>query len=109
MGAIGLPGDLSSTSRFIRASFHTENSKGDGVTDLFHLLASVAMPDGSVRVGDAYERTEYSTVADLEAADYYYRPYDGAGIVTVSLSRANTDGSTLERYPIVRTAPMAQN
>ena len=109
MGAIGLPGDLSSSSRFIRATFHTSHHRGGGVTDLFHLLASVEMPDGSVKVGDLYERTEYTAVADLITSDYYYRTYDGAGIVTLRLSSENLDTPLLIRHPMLRTSPVIQN
>jgi len=53
MGALGLPGDYSSSSRFIRALFVKENSISEqneksNVNQFFHILNSVAMPKGCV-------------------------------------------------------------
>ncbi|MBR5816174.1 MAG: choloylglycine hydrolase family protein, partial [Anaerotignum sp.] len=53
MGAIGLPGDWSSPSRFVRAAFVRENSippEGAEVSQFFHILSSVAMPRGCVQL-----------------------------------------------------------
>ena len=51
LGALGLPGDYSSASRFIRALFVKENSVSErneksNVNQFFHILNSVAMPKG---------------------------------------------------------------
>lgn len=78
MGGLGLPGDLSSMSRFVRADFHLRNSHGKlGVPHFFHLLYSVAMPKGSVMTPEgAEEYTQYSCCCDLENNKYYYTTYD---------------------------------
>ena len=111
MGAIGLPGDLSSTSRFVRATFHRAHARGkNDVSTLFHLLTSVGMPNGSVNVGEAYERTEYTTVTDLSTLTYYYLAYDASAIHSVSLLAENIDTPSLIRYPIVTVfSPKSQN
>ena len=112
MGAIGMPGDLSSTSRFVRALFHksyTRCDAGSSITSFFHLLSSVEMPDGSVKVGEYYERTEYSTAVDLKELTYFYRHYDSATISAVSLKSENLDTSTLISYPILIGKPTYQN
>ncbi|MBR6514964.1 MAG: linear amide C-N hydrolase [Clostridia bacterium] len=82
MGAMGLPGDLSSMSRFVRAAFHTRNSPaGLGYTHLFRLLYSVAMQKGSVITPDGREEyTQYSCCCDLEANKYYYTLYDDLNV-----------------------------
>ena len=51
MGAIGLPGDLSSQSRFVRATFVKMNSvSGEGenesVSHFFHILNAVEQQRG---------------------------------------------------------------
>ncbi len=78
MGALGLPGDLSSMSRFVRGDFHIKNSpKGLGTSHLFRLLYSVSMPKGSVITPEgAEEYTQYSCCCDLENNKYYYTTYD---------------------------------
>lgn len=110
MGAIGLAGDLSSQSRFIRAAFHSAHAVySENIASFFHLLSCVEMPDGSVRVGDAFERTEYSSAADLTAITYYYRAYQSAGISAVRLFSEDLDTSPLIRYPILHVPPTYQN
>lgn len=82
MGALGLPGDLSSMSRFVRGAFHTKNSpKGLGVNQLFHLLYSVAMPRGSVITPEGTdEYTQYTCCCDLVNNKYYYTEYDDLNV-----------------------------
>ncbi len=82
MGALGLPGDLSSMSRFIRAAFHTKNSPiGLGINQLFHLLYSVAMPKGSVITPEGREEyTQYTCCCDLLNNKYYYTEYNNLNV-----------------------------
>ena len=109
MGAIGLPGDLSSDSRFVRAVFHRANNRGAGLATLFHILSSVAMPDGSVKTDSGFERTEYSIGADLVNLIYSYRHYDGLSTHAVKMSDTDIDGSILVTYGIVKdSAPIFQ-
>ena len=110
MGAIGLPGDLTSTSRFIRAAFHLSHSLDTpSVTSLMHLLSSVEMPNGSVKVGDSYERTEYTSLVNLSTMTYYYRTYESTGVAAVRLFSENLDGNTLIKHPIISIAPCYQS
>ena len=82
MGALGLPGDFSSASRFVRAVFVKENSVSDGseeesVSQFFHILAAVAMPRGCVLTHDGQlEYTRYSSCCNTESGVYYYTTYD---------------------------------
>ena len=110
MGALGMPGDLSSTSRFIRAAFHTAHARrSDSPTDLFYLLSSVAMPDGSVKVGDFFERTEYTSCVSLNTLTYYYRAYDSAAISAVRLFTEDIDARSLITYPTKTNEPLYEN
>ena len=110
MGALGLPGDLSSQSRFIRAVFHKTCARDiDGYAAIFHLLSSVAMPDGSVKVGKSFERTEYTTATSLSSITYYYRSYDSLGICSLNLFSENLDTPRLIRYAVLTPEPISQN
>lgn len=110
MGGLGLPGDLSSMSRFVRATFHKSHSQNkDGLYEIFHLLSSVEMPDGSVKVGESYERTEYTSAVSFSTPTYYYRHYDAAGISAVKLFSENLDLPSLIRYPVAKSAPLYIN
>ncbi len=103
MGAIGLPGDLSSSSRFVRAAFHRANSNGKGsLTDILHLLSSVAMPEGSVKIGCGFERTEYVSAVALDTLVYSYRTYDSPNIYSVGLFEEDITGKELITYEFIK-------
>ena len=108
MGALGLPGDLSSQSRFIRASFVKENSvaetgEAEAVSQFFHILGSVEQVNGCCRVGDdQYEKTIYTSCCDTDRGVYYYTTYENRQITAVHLRRGSMDGGSLMRFPLVR-------
>ena len=104
MGAIGLPGDLSSTSRFVRAAFHSSNCKADSAANLFHLLSTVMMPEGSVKTELGFERTEFSSCVDLNRLIYYYRHYDSLNTRAVHMNKESLDGDALIRHEIKKEA-----
>lgn len=103
MGAIGLPGDLSSQSRFVRAVFHREKLvKTENPCDLFHLLASVEMPKGSLKLGELYEYTLYSSVVDLVSLTYHFRTYDSMSAESISLQAIDQFSRSLVTCPLGR-------
>jgi choloylglycine hydrolase len=101
MGALGLPGDFSSASRFVRAVFVKENSVTDGseeqsVSQFFHILASVAMPRGCVLAHDGqFEYTRYSCCCNTDSGVYYYTTYDHPAPRRVDLHAVDLTSSTL--------------
>lgn len=106
MGAMGLPGDLSSASRFVRGAFVKLNSRcGEGeeesVAQFFHILNAVAQQRGCVRLGEGrYERTIYSCCCNIDRGIYYYNTYENCGLTAVELHRENLEGSGLAAYPM---------
>lgn len=106
MGAMGLPGDLSSQSRFVRAAFVRLNSvcgdsEQESVSQFFHLLGSVEQQRGCVKMEDgSYEITVYSSCCNTDKGIYYYTTYEGSGIHAVDLHREDLEGSTLSVYPM---------
>ncbi len=108
MGALGLPGDLSSQSRFVRAAFVKLNSvsgqdEAESVGQFFHILDSVAQPKGCCRVGEGYEVTLYASCCNTDKGIYYYTTYGNRQITAVNMHRESLDGMLLARYPLVRT------
>ena len=102
MGALGLPGDLSSESRFVRAAFHKLYHRPSGdVTDIFNLLSTVSMPNGSLKLGDSYEITAYSSAANLKSLTYYYKTYGSTSLCSADLFSENLSSPTLVTYPLV--------
>ena len=108
MGAMGLPGDLSSASRFVRAAFTRLNSvsgpsEAAGVSQVFHILASVAQTRGCARAeGGGYEITVYSSCCNLDSGVYYYTTYENSRITAVDLKREDLDGTEPVSYPLIR-------
>ncbi len=101
LGALGLPGDFSSASRFIKATFVKYKSKSgssekESVNQFFHILDSVAMPKGCVLVRDGEcEYTRYSSCCNVDKGIYYYKTYDDFNIKKVELSSFNLDDAKL--------------
>ena len=108
MGAIGLPGDLSSNSRFVRAAFTKWNSvsgetEAESVNQFFHILGSVEQQKGCVQLENkAYEYTIYSSCCNTDQGIYYYKTYENSRITAVRLFEADLEGKELVSYPIRR-------
>lgn len=104
MGGMGLPGDLSSASRFVRVAFTKLNAvsgtgEAESVNQFFHILGSVEQTRGCCAVGDRYEITQYTSCCNATRGIYYYTSYENSRISAVDLRLENLDGETLVRYP----------
>ena len=104
MGAIGLPGDLSSASRFVRAVFTKVNSiSGDSeeesVGQLFHILGSVEQTKGLNCVRNKeYEFTLYSSCCNVDKGIYYYTTYNNRQISAIDMYKENLNGEKIVAY-----------
>lgn len=109
MGALGLPGDLSSQSRFVRASFVKMNavsggSETESVSQFFHILGAVDQPRGCCRVGEGqYEVTIYTSCCNLDRGIYYYTTYDNHQITAVDMHKTDLNSADLTCYPPITT------
>ncbi|MBE5883830.1 MAG: choloylglycine hydrolase family protein [Lachnospiraceae bacterium] len=107
MGAMGLPGDLSSASRFVRAAFTKLNSvsgtsESESLSQFFHILGAVAQQRGCVHMGNGqYEITIYTSCCNTDKGIYYYTTYENHQITGVDMHKENLDGSELVAYPLV--------
>lgn len=100
MGGIGLPGDLSSSSRFVKTSFLKLNSvfgktEKEIVNQFFHILYFVYQIRGAVKVGDKYEITHYTSCCNTDKCIYYYTTYNNMKINSVSLFEENLKSDKL--------------
>ena len=106
MGAIGLPGDASPASRFVRAAFLRWNSRAPreeraNVSQFFHILDSVSMVRGMVLTEEGREDvTTYSCCVNACTGVYYFKTYDNHRIQAVDMRRADMDGSGLISYEL---------
>lgn len=112
-GSIGLPGDFSPTSRFIKAVFLKLNSVCDGsergsISQFFHLLDAVVMPDGIVATPNGkFEKTDYSCCINADEGIYYYKTYSNHQITAVRLNNADLEGNGLTEYPLATEQQIA--
>lgn len=105
LGAIGLPGDYSSASRFIKAGFVLLNSKCEpneesSVNQFFHILDAVSMPRGCVEVNGKQEITVYSCCCNTSNGVYYYKTYNNSQICYVDMHHEDLDARELIIYPL---------
>lgn len=99
-GAVGLPGDFTSTSRFIRAMFmlnatvtHNKkmNTPDEAINRAFKILNQFDIPEGSVvepkKVGKTVmEATSWTSMADLKNLRYYYHTMLSRAVRMVDLN-----------------------
>lgn len=104
MGAMGLPGDLSSQSRFVKAVFTKYNSvKENSLTQFFHILHSVEQQKGCVLAdNNKYEYTMYTSCCNTDKGIYYYTTYENHSITAVDMHRENLDAKELITYPLIK-------
>ncbi len=108
MGALGLPGDLSSVSRFVRAAFVKTNSlSGEGETEsvsqFFHILGAVEHQRGCVRLHDGLQEiTVYTSCINTDKGIYYYTTYDNCCISAVDMHKCDLDETDIFRYPLAK-------
>ena len=106
MGAIGLPGDLSSQSRFVRAAFTKLNSVSDkdeksSVGQFFHIIGSVEQTRGCcVLENGKHEITVYTSCCNADKGIYYYTTYNNHQITAVDMNRENLGSDKLITYPL---------
>lgn len=107
MGGLGLPGDLSSASRFAKIAFTkmhaiSGESEAESVSQFFHILGSVEQQRGCCEVEPGkYEITIYTSCVNVNKGIYYYTTYENHQIQAVDMHREDLDGSTLHRYPLI--------
>ena len=108
LGGLGLPGDLSSQSRFVRAAFVKMNSKsGDSETEsvgqFFHILHAVEQQRGCCELdGGKYEITLYTSCCNTDKGVYYYNTYDNHQISAVDMHKADLEGEKLYTYAPIK-------
>lgn len=107
MGGMGLPGDWSSASRFVRAAFVKLSSvcgagENESVSQFFHLLGAVEHTRGCVQLEDgSYEITRYTSCINADTGVYYYKTYENSGVCAVDMHRCDLDSSHLYAYPLI--------
>ena len=100
LGGLGLPGDLSSASRFVRATFTKLNSvcepnEVSSVSQFFHILYSVHQQRGCVKADEGFEITNYSSCCNINRGIYYYTTYNNLNINSVAMFKEDLNSEKL--------------
>jgi choloylglycine hydrolase len=111
-GMLGLPGDFTPPSRFVRAVAFTQSAAAcdtaeQSVQQAFHLLNQFDLPRGSIRAKDngktALEYTNWTTAADLKHLRYYFNTYQSRVLRMVDLNRLDLDAKKLKTISMGQT------
>lgn len=106
-GMLGLPGDFTPPSRFVRAvafsqSIFKPKTGNDAVLSAFHVLNQFDIPKGSARDGEKdangniqADYTLWTSASDLKAKRYHFRTYDNSQIRSLDLMNMNIDGKDI--------------
>ncbi len=108
LGAVGLPGDVSSMSRFARLAFarrHSlcERDEVSSVGQFFHLLSSVEMVRG-VCVTDrgGIDITAYTACMNCTQGRYYYTTYENRRISCVDMRHVDLGGDHIALFSLAK-------
>lgn len=112
-GALGLPGDITPPSRFVRAFFYVntigkvENTKL-AVNKAFHILNNFDIPievefpkeyKGSIPK-DVISATQWTAVSDLSNREFYYKTMDNSQIRKIDLKKINFSSVKYQALPM---------
>lgn len=106
MGSIGLPGDLSSASRFVKVAFTKLNSicgdtESESISQFYQILNSVNQQKGCCRVGDKFEYTIYSSCCNTDKGIYYYTTYNNSQITGVDMFKEDLNSKNLINFSLI--------
>ena len=107
MGGMGIPGDLSSQSRFVKVAFTKLNAVSgsdemESVSQFFHILGSVDQQRGCCEVADGkFEITIYTSCCNATKGIYYYTTYDNHQISAVDMTKEDLNTKNLICYEVI--------
>ena len=102
----GIPGDFSSSSRFVRAVYAKsrtlpEQERRSAISRFFHLFDTVTQMHGATRAEDGRPvRTVYTSAIDTASLEYLFTTYESRHIRCVRLLEGTVDGESLARFPM---------
>jgi choloylglycine hydrolase len=108
-GMLGLPGDFTPPSRFVRAAAFSQselpsNIGDDAVIKAFKILNNFDIPKGSVRESKdehgnvVADYTAWTSANDLKSKRFYFRTYDSSQIRMVDLLKQKLDGKDVLKW-----------
>ena len=104
-GMLGLPGDFTPPSRFVRAVAFSQSAlpvatAHDGVLQAFHILNQFDIPKGAARGMDngkaVADYTLWTSVSDLKNLRYHFRTFDNSRIRMIDLKKMDLDAKEIK-------------
>ncbi|NIZ11011.1 choloylglycine hydrolase family protein [Pseudooceanicola sp. HF7] len=95
-GLVGLPGNSTSPSRFVRAVAFANTAlpaatADDAIFDAFHILNNFDIPKGSIRQEDQgqviTDYTIWTSASDTKNRVYYYKTYDSQSVESIDVRK----------------------
>src|SRR5213082_1940303 len=114
-GMLGLPGDFTPPSRFVRAvafsqSVFKPKTGDDAILEAFHVLNQFDIPKGAAREHEKDEHgnvladyTIWTSASDLKSKRYYFRTYENSQIRMVDLMKMNLDAKDITKISMKGT------
>jgi len=112
-GMLGMPGDFTPPSRFVRAVAFTQSVPQEptgrqAVIQAFHILNNFDIPKGAAREAEKDEHgniladyTVWTSAIDLTTREYFFRTYTDSSIRSVNLMDMAIDGAEIVTIPTV--------
>jgi choloylglycine hydrolase len=109
-GMLGLPGDFTPPSRFVRAAAFSQSvlpsqTGIEAVLEAFHILNAFDIPKGGVREHEKdghgnviADYTIWISANDLKAKRFYFRTYENSQIRMVDLTKQKLDGKEIVKW-----------
>ncbi|HOP08579.1 MAG TPA: choloylglycine hydrolase family protein [candidate division Zixibacteria bacterium] len=110
--ALGLPGDYSPSSRFVRAAFYRNSAPPmetplEAVSQAFHILSNFDIPIGTAfapehrdDIPDMPSATHWTAVSDPTDLKFYYRTMHDGRVKCVDLERIDFTAEKVKTYSI---------
>ncbi len=106
-GMLGLPGDFTPPSRFVRAVAFSQSAlpvatAGEGVLQAFHLLNQFDIPKGAARGVEngktVADYTLWTSASDLKNLRFYFRTFANSRIRMVDLKKLDLDAKQIKTF-----------
>jgi choloylglycine hydrolase len=109
-GMLGMPGDFTPPSRFVRAVAFSQSvlqpkTGEEAILSAFHILNNFDIPRGSAREAEKDDHgnvladyTIWTAASDLKAKRFYFRTYDDSRIRVVDLMTMNLDAKDIVTF-----------
>ncbi|SIN79020.1 linear amide C-N hydrolase [Halodesulfovibrio marinisediminis] len=114
-GMLGLPGDFTPPSRFVRAALYSNaatpvQTADEALNLAFMLISNISIAKGLVRTNEqngtqSTDYTQWTAVYDLQRRRCYFKTYDNQEIRVVHLDNLPKDGKKTLSIPMWDTKP----